>query len=173
MDAVLGTISGAVVGGPALKAPPPALPSPSTTALPLPPWPPPTTALKAPPPALTLPSTTALPLLPWPPPAAKASPASVLRAVLWGNAMVLWGNASASVLRAVLCAMVLWGNAVRAVLWVAGVSDRGAVLGRTGGGGASFSDESSVVEVAPGGAVLGASSSDSSSSVGTVARAPS
>jgi hypothetical protein len=78
-----------------------------------------------------LPSTTALPL---PPPAANAS-ASVLRAVLWGNAKVLWGNAkvlwgnakvlwgnakvlwgnaSASVLRAVLCAMVLWGNAMRA-----------------------------------------------------------
>jgi hypothetical protein len=138
MDAVLGTVSGAVVGGPALKAPPPALPLPPTTALPLPPWPPPA------------------------------------------------ANASASVLRAVLCAMVLWGNAVRAVLWVAGVSDRGAVLGSAGGGGAAFSDESSgavlgaafsdessVVEVAPGGAVLGASSSDSSSSVGAVARAPS
>jgi hypothetical protein len=68
--------------------------------------------------------------------------------------------------------MVLWGNAVRAVLWVAGVSERGAVLGSAGGGGAAFSDESSgavlgaafsdessVVEVAPGGAVLGASSS--------------
>jgi hypothetical protein len=109
-------------------------------------------ALKAPPPALPLPPTTALPLPPWPPPAA---------------------NASASVLRAVLCAMVLWGNAVRAVLWVAGVSERGAVLGSAGGGGAAFSDESSVVEVAPGGAVLGASSSDSSSSVGAVARAPS
>ena len=149
MDAVLGTISGAVVGGPALKAPPPALPLPPTTALPLPPW---------------------------PPPVANAS-ASVLRAVLWGNAMVLWGHASASVLRAVLCAMVLWGNAVRAVLWVAGVSERGAVLGSAGGGGAvlgaAFSDESSVVEVAPGGAVLGASSSDFSSSVGAVARAPS
>jgi hypothetical protein len=113
-------------------------------------------ALKAPPPALPLPPTTALPLPPWPPPAA---------------------NASASVLRAVLCAMVLWGNAVRAVLWVAGVSERGAVLGSAGGGGAvlgaAFSDESSVVEVAPGGAVLGASSSDFSSSVGAVARAPS
>ena len=79
---MLGTITGVVVGGPALKAPPPALPLPPTTALPL-------------------------------PPAANAS-ASVLRAVLWGNAMVLWGNAmvlwgnaSASVLRAVLCAMLL------------------------------------------------------------------
>jgi len=84
MDAVLGTISGVVVGGPALKAPPPALPLPPTTALPLPP----TTALPLPP-------TTALPLPPWPPPAANAS-ASVLLAVLC--AMVLWGNAVRAVL---------------------------------------------------------------------------
>ena len=62
-----------------------------------------------------------------------------------------------------LCAVALWGRAVRTVLWVAGDSDWGAVLGSAGGGGASFADDSSAVEVALGGAVLGASSSSTSS----------
>ena len=71
---------------------------------------------------------------------------------------MLWG-------RAVLCAVALWGRAVRTVLWVAGDSDWGAVLGSAGGGGASFADDSSAVEVALGGAVLGASFADDSSAV--------
>ena len=65
-----------------------------------------------------------------------------------------------------LCAVALWGRAVRTVLWVAGDSDWGVVLGSAEGGGASFADDSSAVEVALGDAVLGASSSSSVDSVG-------